>query len=155
MRRDGRHEDLVRAAGANPNARDAGGVTPLMLAAAAGRVANVNLLRAAGARLDMKDYQGSSVKDWALRGGHTELAEGLASTLSSAQTPTATSSSGVDFAEDVFVDVKFPDWFKTSFLDLRDDLEEALAAGKQGIMLFISASRCSFQCPLLPGKSQR
>jgi len=131
-------------AGANPNARDAGGVTPLMLAAAAGRSDNIGLLRAAGARLDMKDYQGSSVKDWALRGGHRELAEGLESTLSSAETPTAASSSGIDFAEDVFVDVKFPDWFKTSFLDLRDDLEEAIDTGKQGIMLFISASRCSY-----------
>jgi thioredoxin-related protein len=93
----------------------------------------------------MKDYQGSSVTDWALRGGHRELAEHLAALLSSASTATVRqSSSGTDFAEDVFVDVEFPDWFKTSFLDLRDDLEEALDAGKQGIMLFISASRCSY-----------
>lgn len=141
---DGSILAMLLTAGANPNARDAGGVTPLMLAAAAGRSDNIGLLRAAGARLDMKDYQGSSIKDWALRGGHRELAEALESTLSSAETPAATSSSGVDFAEDVFVDVKFPDWFKTSFLDLRDDLEEALDAGKQGIMLFISASRCSY-----------
>jgi thioredoxin-related protein len=132
------------SAGANTNARDAGGVTPLMLAAAAGGLDNIDLLRAAGARLDMKDYQGSSVKDWALRGGHSELAEKLESALSGAQTSTATQTSTLDFAEDVFVDVKFPDWFKTSFLDLRDDLEEALDAGKQGIMLFISTSRCSY-----------
>jgi thioredoxin-related protein len=131
------------AAGANPNARDAGGVTPLMLAAAAGRSDNIELLRSAGARLDMKDYQGASVADWALRGGHGKLAERLESALS-ASPPTAAASSGVDFAEDVFVDVKFPSWFKTSFLDLGDDLEEATAAGKQGIMLFISASRCSY-----------
>jgi thioredoxin-related protein len=91
----------------------------------------------------MEDYQGASVKDWALRGGHRALAERSESLLSGAQAPAATHSSGVDFAEDVFVDVKFPDWFKTSFLDLRDDLQEALDAGKQGIMLFISASRCS------------
>jgi len=44
----------------------------------------------------------------------------------------------------VFVDVTFPDWFKTSFLDLREDLDDAIDAGKQGILLFISASRCSY-----------
>ena len=132
------------AAGANPNSRDAGGVTPLMLAAAAGRSDNMELLQAAGARLDMKDYQGSTIKDWALRGGHSQLADQLESALSTIPAPSATPSSGVDFADDVFVDVKFPDWFKTSFLDMRDDLQEALDAGKQGIMLFISASRCSY-----------
>ena len=132
------------AAGANPNARDAGGVTPLMLAAAAGRSDSIALLRAAGARLDMTDYQGSTVKDWALRGGQGELADQLESALSKISAPSKATGSGVDFAEDVFVDVKFPDWFKTSFLDLRDDLQEALDDGKQGIMLFISASRCSY-----------
>ena len=52
--------ETLLGAGANPNARDSGGVTPLMLAAAAGRSDGIDLLRAAGARLDMKDYQGSS-----------------------------------------------------------------------------------------------
>lgn len=132
------------AAGANPNARDAGGVTPSMLAAAAGSSESIDLLRRAGARLDMKDYQGASVKDWALRGNHSELAERLESAISNSVSQTAAPTSGVDFAEDVFVDVKFPAWFKTSFLDLRDDLQEAIDAGKQGIMLFISASRCSY-----------
>jgi thioredoxin-related protein len=134
-------------AGADPNARDAGGVTPLMLAAAAGREANVELLRAAGARIDMKDYQGSSVADWAAREGHTELARRLEEALSKAagaERTTAAAGSGLDFAEDAFVDVKFPAWFKTSFLDLREDLDEALDADKQGIMLFISSSRCSY-----------
>jgi thioredoxin-related protein len=132
------------AADANPNARDAGGVTPLMLAASAGRPDSIELLRAAGGRLDMKDYRGSSVKDWALRGSHEELAARIDSALSSSAPPPAAPSSGVEFAEDVFVDVKFPDWFKTSFLDLRDDLQEALDEGKDGILLFISASRCSY-----------
>jgi thioredoxin-related protein len=136
--------ETLLAAGANPNARDAGGVTPLMLAAAAGRSDNIELLRGAGARLDMKDYQGASVADWALRGGHEQLAKRLESDLSDLVPISVEAGSGVDFAEDVFVDVKFPSWFKTSFLDLRDDLEEAMAAGKQGIMLFISASRCSY-----------
>ncbi len=131
-------------AGANPNARDAGGVTPLMLAAGEGSQESVDLLLAAGARIDMKDYQGSSVTDWAVRGGNKAIAARLASAVQSPVETAAPTASGVDFAEDVFVDVKFPDWFKTSFLDLRDDLEEAVDSGKKGIMLFISASRCSY-----------
>jgi thioredoxin-related protein len=136
--------ETLLAAGANPNARDAGGVTPLMLSAARGRSDTIELLRGAGARLDMKDYQGASVADWALRGGHAQLAGRLESDLSHLVPISVEADSGIDFAEDVFVDVKFPDWFKAGFLDLRDDLEEAMAAGKQGIMLFISASRCSY-----------
>lgn len=135
---------LLLEAGANPNARDAGGVTPLMLAAAAGRQDNMELLRIAGARLDMKDYQGSSAKDRAVHEGHAVLAQRLESALAAAVTAMPTKITGVDFAEDVFVDVKFPEWFKTSFLDLREDLNDAHAAGKDGIMLFISASRCSY-----------
>jgi thioredoxin-related protein len=131
-------------AGADPNARDAGGVTPLMLAAGAGRGKTVTVLRGAGARLDMKDYQGSSVRDWALRGGHGELAKRLDAPAAEAVVPAPGTDSGIEFAEDVFVDVQFPDWFKISFLDLGDDLQEALEDGKQGILLFISASRCSY-----------
>jgi thioredoxin-related protein len=131
-------------ADANVNIRDAGGVTPLMLASGKGRETSIDALIAANARLDLKDYQGSSAADWAMRGGYGKLAARLNSALSKLVTPEATHTSGVEFAEDVFVDVKFPDWFKTSFLDLRDDLDEALAEGKRGIMLFISASRCSY-----------
>jgi thioredoxin-related protein len=139
-------------AGANPNARDAGGVTPLMLAAGAGRDETVTLLRGAGARLDMKDYQGSSVRDWALRGGHGELAKRLDASAAEAVVPEPGAGSGIEFTEDVFVDVQLPDWFKISFLDLGDDLEEALEDGKQGILLFISAARCSY-CKAFMGTS--
>jgi hypothetical protein len=131
-------------AGADPNGRDADGVTPLMLAATAGRADNVASLRDAGARLDMKDYQGSSPGDWARRGGHNAIARRLDSALAASAAPSRRTSSGINFAEDVFVGVKFPEWFKTSFLDLRNDLDEALNAGKQGIMLFVSAARCSY-----------
>ena len=131
-------------AGANPNARDAGGVTPLMLAAGAGRETSIARLLSAGARLDMKDYQGSSVADWASRGGHSALAARLEAEIAAAAEASGDTPSALEFAEDVFVDVQFPDWFKISFLDLGEDLDEAIDAGKQGILLFISASRCSY-----------
>jgi thioredoxin-related protein len=115
-----------------------------MLAAGEGSQVSVDLLLAAGARVDMKDYQGSSVTDWAVRSGNKDITDRLASALPPPVETAAPTASGMEFAEDVFVDVKFPDWFKISFLDLRDDLEEAVEAGKKGIMLFISASRCSY-----------
>lgn len=37
-----------------------------------------------------------------------------------------------------------PDWFKDSFLDLRDDLQQATAAGKRGILVFFSTRTCSY-----------
>lgn len=39
-------------------------------------------------------------------------------------------------------DLKHPEWFKHSFLDLRDDLSEARAAGKRGVIIFFSQSAC-------------
>jgi thioredoxin-related protein len=131
-------------AGADPDARDAGGVTPLMLAAAAGAGGNVALLEAAGARRDLKDYQGASARDWAERKGHADLARRLGVEEAAAAGPAPRGDPALDFAEDVFVDVAFPSWFKLSFLDLREDLAEARAAGKQGIALFISSARCSY-----------
>ena len=122
-------------AGANPNARDAGGVTPMMLAAAAGREYNLRLFRNSGARLDVKDYQGSSFKDWAVRGGHMALAARLESELAASVAPAAGKITGVDFAEDVFMDVLFPDWFKISILDLREDLDEARGPKSEPIIV--------------------
>ena len=43
--------------------------------------------------------------------------------------------------EDVF---QHPEWFKKSFLDLGDDLEEAVAAGKKGIILYFGQKRCPY-----------
>ena len=40
--------------------------------------------------------------------------------------------------------VQHPDWFKTSFLDLHDDLEQALASGKAGIMLYFGQPQCAY-----------
>lgn len=39
--------------------------------------------------------------------------------------------------------IVYPEWFKQSFLDLRDDLSDALDAGKKGIIVFFSFERCS------------
>ncbi len=37
-----------------------------------------------------------------------------------------------------------PDWFKVSFLDLQEDLDEALAAGKKGIIIYFGQKRCPY-----------
>ena len=39
--------------------------------------------------------------------------------------------------------IVYPEWFKQSFLDLREDLNDALDAGKKGIIVFFSFERCS------------
>lgn len=41
-----------------------------------------------------------------------------------------------------------PDWFKTSFLDFHDDLQEALENKKKGLILYFGQSRCPY-CKLL------
>lgn len=130
-------------AGADVDARDAGGVSVLMTAAGAGRADLVAGLLEAGARVDFKDYQGATAADWAAREGHAALARDLEARIAA---PAAGPAAGgdQDFAEDVFVDVKFPEWFKLSFLDLDVDLEQALEAGKQGILVFVSTRRCSY-----------
>jgi thioredoxin-related protein len=38
----------------------------------------------------------------------------------------------------------YPKWFKKSFLDLPDDLKEAVDAGKQGIMVYFGQKRCAY-----------
>ena len=37
-----------------------------------------------------------------------------------------------------------PEWFKTSFLDLGDDLEQALQSGKNGIMVYFGQENCAY-----------
>lgn len=41
-------------------------------------------------------------------------------------------------------DIVHPSWFKFSFLDLRDDLEEARDAGKKGIALYFGQKNCAY-----------
>ena len=135
---------LLIQAGADFDKRNAGGVTPLMMAAGKGRQDLVELLSQAGARLDLKDYNGDSVADWARRSGNSKLADKLTRKLAkySDQAPRKMSE---DFAEDVFADVHFPDWFKQpGFLLLNEDVKQAVKDGKQGLMIFISTRRCSY-----------
>ena len=131
-------------AGANPNARNSGGISPLMMAYGAGRTDLIDLLRKAGARLDILDYGGASAYDWAMRGGHPALAESIKAEVEASQRGMDLNEDGTSFADDASVRAKYPAWFKTSFYDLPEDLIEAREAGKQGIMLFISAERCSY-----------
>ena len=41
-------------------------------------------------------------------------------------------------------EIEHPEWFKESFLDLREDLGEALQAGKQGIALYFGQRNCAY-----------
>lgn len=40
--------------------------------------------------------------------------------------------------------VQHPDWFKDSFLDLKDDLKEAVDNGKRGIIVYFGQKRCPY-----------
>lgn len=42
-----------------------------------------------------------------------------------------------------------PDWFKHSFLELDDDLEEAIEAGKYGIIVYFGQQRCAYCLKLM------
>jgi len=134
---------LLIQAGGDVDQRNAGGVSTIMLAAGSGREDVVELLLKAGARLDFKDYQGNTVVEWSRRSGNTHLTEMLKQKLALV-IENLPEKTGEDFAEDVFVDVTFPDWFKPSYLDLNEDLSDALNSGKQGLMIYVSLSRCSY-----------
>jgi thioredoxin-related protein len=40
--------------------------------------------------------------------------------------------------------IQHPDWFKVSFLDLRDDLDEAIVEGKKGVIVYFSHKDCGY-----------
>ena len=42
-----------------------------------------------------------------------------------------------------------PGWFKTSFLDLQEDISEAAAAGKRGLIIYFGQKRCAYCKQLL------
>ncbi len=41
-------------------------------------------------------------------------------------------------------EIHHPEWFKESFLDLREDLQQAKAEGKQGIALYFGQEHCAY-----------
>lgn len=41
-------------------------------------------------------------------------------------------------------DVVYPDWFKFSFLNLREDLSEAVQGGKRGLVVYFGQARCPY-----------
>ena len=53
-------------------------------------------------------------------------------------------------SEDVFDDqplsddLIMPEWFKVSFLDLQEDLDEAVGNGKQGLIVYFGQKRCAY-----------
>ncbi|MCU7842534.1 MAG: thioredoxin fold domain-containing protein [Candidatus Thiodiazotropha sp. (ex Monitilora ramsayi)] len=44
--------------------------------------------------------------------------------------------------------LQYPDWFKKSFLDLPDDMQEAVDDGKKGIIVYFGQRRCAY-CKML------
>jgi thioredoxin-related protein len=69
-----------------------------------------------------------------------------------AAAPTASSTAESDplqFDDTPLDDLlKYPEWFKQSFLDLDEDLKEALDAGKKGIVVYFGQKRCAY-CKML------
>ena len=43
-----------------------------------------------------------------------------------------------------FREIQYPEWFKLSFLDLREDLNEALENGKKGIIVYFGQQHCAY-----------
>jgi thioredoxin-related protein len=41
-------------------------------------------------------------------------------------------------------DIHYPDWFKSSFLDLNTDLDEAIKSGKKGIIIYFGQKNCAY-----------
>jgi len=57
-----------------------------------------------------------------------------------------------EFADGVFTHIEYPAWFKESFLDLSEDLDEAVAQEKTGLMVLFTTEGCSY-CGLFVQKS--
>ncbi len=44
----------------------------------------------------------------------------------------------------VIPEIAYPDWFKNSFLELSDDINEAVEAGKKGIIVYFGQKHCAY-----------
>jgi len=139
---DARQVSALLKEGVDVNKRNAGGVTALMIAASKGQTGIAELLLNAGARPDITDYDGTSAADRAAQNNHKQLASML--TARSKKVDKSKQVDGYDFADDAIVDISHPEWFKHSFYNLPDDLDDARENGKKGIMLFMSTRRCSY-----------
>ena len=52
---------------------------------------------------------------------------------------------GVEFDDaPVIPEVAYPSWFKQSFLDLREDLQEAVSNHKRGLMVYFGQKHCAY-----------
>jgi len=49
-----------------------------------------------------------------------------------------------DFDDYTIAHIDFPDWFKETFYDLDDDIEEAAEEGKKGVMILFTTEGCSY-----------
>jgi thioredoxin-related protein len=49
-----------------------------------------------------------------------------------------------DFDDAAIARITYPSWFKHSFLDLHQDLADAVGAGKLGLLLFVGTQGCSY-----------
>ena len=58
--------------------------------------------------------------------------------------PAIAGAADAPFDDSVTVRLDSPAWFKASFLDLRADLAEARAAGKQGLMILFGTEGCAY-----------
>ena len=64
----------------------------------------------------------------------------FSSVLMAAQTP-----QDIEINDEPAVrDIEYPEWFSETFLDLREDLEEAKAAGKTGIIVYFGQKDCAY-----------
>lgn len=69
----------------------------------------------------------------------------------------AMASDDSDFDSDVYEfedrplqrELHTPSWFKLSFLDLQEDLQEAVAAGKNGVIIYFGQKHCAYCKALL------
>ena len=63
---------------------------------------------------------------------------------SSVSSAIETDTKDESFDDSVIAKVEYPAWFKESFLDLPEDLIEARASGKKGLMILFGTQGCSY-----------
>jgi thioredoxin-related protein len=64
--------------------------------------------------------------------------------LVSSATPATIDTAEVFDDQPLNDDLIMPEWFKVSFLDLQEDLSEAVEQGKQGLIVYFGQKRCAY-----------